>query len=277
VADPAVITRRELRSQSGFSLIEIVVVLLIVSLLAGSGASVALRVSRGNMQQKTLARLKTIYTGMVGDPERGYYGYLGDMGELPDTNLIQLFVRGSQTPGVADSIDGIVSGYDGPYVLEGTHDTLGFVDAWNSQIVYTPGTPQLTSLGPDRTLGTADDIVFPPNAPQVSGTLTVTVRGLRAASGVAVGLRSDEASVQVFETRASDNTRATAAVSYTGSQGSGLWVTDAALQRGYHGVLVTGLDATGSGGRDFSGSLSRAVIEVSKGPAFAELYLEEAP
>jgi len=265
------------RRDAGFSLIEIVVVLVIVSLMAGSGAAVALRVSRGNLKERTLLKLREIHAGMVGAPERGYFGYLGDMGELPDTALTQLFIKGSQPSGVADLVDGILSGYNGPYVLNGTHDTLGFVDAWNSQVLYTPGSAQLTSPGPDRSLGTSDDIVYPPNTPAISGTLTVTVRGLLVSGGLPLTLRSDEASVQVSYTRSSDNSRDVASVSYTGAQGSGLWVTDQALHRGYHGIQVTGLDASGSGGRDFSGSVARAVVSISGGPAFAEILLEEAP
>jgi len=263
--------------EAGFSLIEIVVVLTLLSLLAGAAASVALRTTRGNLKQRTLARLQEVYHGMLGDPKNGDFGYLGDMGELPDTELSQLFIRGSQTPGTLDAVDGILSGYGGPYVLNGTHATLGFVDFWGSQIRYTPGTAQLTSLGPDRTLGTGDDIVYPSAEPILSGTVTVMVRGLVAAGEAQLNLRSDEAAVSVSYTRAADNSRALATTQYTGPEGSGIWATDVPLHHGYHGVTVTGLDATATGGRNFSGSVSRGVVTVAYGPAYIELSLEEAP
>ena len=251
-------------------------VLAIVSLMAGAASVVALRATQGNLKQKTAMRMQEIMTGMIGTPARADFGYLGDMGELPDSGLTQLLMRGSQTAAVADSVDGIVSGYAGPYlVLGGTASTTP-VDFWGSSFSYTPGTPQLTSLGPDRTLGTADDIVYPSVAPVVSGAVTVTVKGLLSAGGPPINLRSDEASVAVFHTRASDNTRAQATVSYTGAQGSGIWLSSA-VHLGYHGVSVTGLDATGSGGRSFSGSRARSIVTVSRGPAFVELLLEEAP
>ena len=261
---------------AGFSLIEIVIVLALLSLIAGAASSVALRATRGNVKQKTLARMQELVTAMLGDPERGEYGYLGDMGELPDTSLTQLFLRGTQPAALADPVDGILSGYNGPYILNSGNAVTGFVDFWNSTIRYTPGSAQLTSLGPDRTLGTADDIVYPSAAPVLTGTVTVVVKGLLSAGGPPIGLRSDEASVAVFHTRASDNTRAQIATSYTGAQGSGVWLSGA-VHLGPHGVSVTGLDASGSGGHDFSGAAARSVVSVSRGPVVVEILLEEAP
>jgi prepilin-type N-terminal cleavage/methylation domain-containing protein len=261
---------------AGFSLIEVVIVLALLSLMAGAASSVALRATRGNVKQKTLARMQELVGAMIGDPARNEFGYLGDMGELPDASLTQLFVRGAQQPAVADPVDGIVSGYNGPYILNAGDAATGFVDFWNSAIRYTPGSAQLTSLGPDRTLGTADDIVYPSAAPLLTGSVTVIVKGLLAAGGPPIGLRSDEASVAVFHTRASDNTRAQIATSYTGAQGSGIWLSGA-VHLGPHGVSVTGLDASGSGGHDFSGAVGRAVVSVSRGLVVVELLLEEAP
>jgi prepilin-type N-terminal cleavage/methylation domain-containing protein len=266
----------ERRNAAGFSLIEIVVVLALLSLVAGAASSVALRATRGNLKERTLVPMREIVTAMLGDPSRGDFGYLGDMGELPDSALTQLFVRGAQQPALADPVDGIVSGYNGPYILNSGTAATGFVDFWSSAFQYTPGTAQLTSLGPDRTLGTADDIVYPSAAPLLSGTVTVVVKGLLAAGGPPIQLRSDEASVAVFHTRASDNTRAQIATSYTGAQGSGIWLS-AAVHLGLHGVAVTGLDASGSGGHDFSGSVSRALVAVIRGPAVVEVLLEESP
>ena len=263
-------------AERGFSLIEIVVVLALLSLIAGAASSVALRATRGNVQQKTLARMQEIVSALIGDPTRNEFGYLGDMGELPDTSLTQLFVRGTQPPAVADPVDGIVSGYNGPYILNSGSAATGFVDFWNSAIRYTPGSAQLTSLGPDRTLGTVDDIVYPSAAPLLTGTVTVIVKGLLSAGGPPIGLRSDEAAVAVFHTRASDNRRAQIATSYTGAQGSGVWLSGA-VHLGAHGVSVTGLDASGSGGHDFSGAAGRAVVSVNRGPVVVEILLEESP
>jgi prepilin-type N-terminal cleavage/methylation domain-containing protein len=263
-------------ASAGFSLIEIVVALALLGLLAGAAAAVSVRVIRGNLQERTVLRMRALLTAMIGNPDRSDHGYMGDMGGLPDTSLTQLFLRGSQRPAVADATDGIISGYNGPYILEGADPTRGFVDFWNSAIVYTPGIAQLTSLGPDRTLGTADDIVYPSVAPVLSGTITVLVRGQLNSGGPPIALRSDEASVQVYYTRTSDHTRAAASVLYSGSQGSGIWITASPVHLGDHGVLVTGLDGTATGGRNFSGSVARDIVTVNRGSAYVTVLLNEA-
>jgi prepilin-type N-terminal cleavage/methylation domain-containing protein len=260
----------------GFSLIEIVVVLAVMSLLAGAAATASLRLLRGNLKQQTLARLTEIMAAMIGQPTPGSHGYLGDMGELPDTSLVQLFVRGAQTPGVASPVDGVVAGYAGPYLLNQGDPARGFVDAWGQAIVHTPGVAQLRSLGPDRTLATADDIVHPLSPAPISGTITIVGRGLPLDGNPAVPLRSDEATVQVFYTRASDNTRALANVSYTGAPGAGVWRTDAALHSGHHSVVITGLDATAAGGRSYAGSVAQALVEIRGAAAFVTLALDES-
>jgi prepilin-type N-terminal cleavage/methylation domain-containing protein len=263
-------------SESGFTLVEIVVALALLSLLAGATAAVSVRVLRGNLGERTVVRMRAILAAMIGDPVRGDSGYLGDMGELPDTALTQMFVRGSQPVAAADAVDGILSGWNGAYIIEGADPTRGFLDAWNSAIAYTPGTAQLTSLGADRNLGTADDIVYPSVSPVLAGAITVLVKGQLSSGGPPVTLRSDEASVQVYYTRASDNTRAAATVSYTGAAGAGIWKTTTALHKGDHGIVVTGLNASGAGGHDFSGSNSREIARVTQGPAFVTVLLEEA-
>jgi prepilin-type N-terminal cleavage/methylation domain-containing protein len=262
--------------ESGFTLIEIVVAIALLSLLAGATAAVSVRVLRGNLGERTVVRLRAILTAMIGDPVRGDSGYLGDMGELPDTSLSQLFVRGAQPVASADAVDGILSGWNGAYILDGADPTRGFVDAWSSAIAYTPGTAQLTSRGPDRTLGTADDIIYPSVPPALTGAITILVKGQLTGGGPPVTLRSDEASILVYYTRASDNTRVSVSPTYTGAAGAGIWKTATALHKGDHGIIVTGLNASGAGGHDFSGSNARDIARVVQGPAFITVLLEEA-
>jgi len=264
------------RPDEGFALMSALVALILLTLLAGAASAVSVRLRSGNLRLQTTEQLRALLTAMRGDPERGHFGYLGDMGELPDTDLQQLFMLGSQTAGTAHSIDGVTSGFAGPYVRTAANPASPVRDSWGSALRYTPGIAQLTSLGPDRTLGTADDIVVPSLPPLSAGNITVLVRGLPSAGGPAQRMRSDEASVQVFYTRSSDNTRAAASVSYLGAQGSGQWSTDAPVHLGRHGVQVTGLDASGSGGRNYSGSLARDIVALSSGAAYVEILLEES-
>jgi prepilin-type N-terminal cleavage/methylation domain-containing protein len=45
-------------SQAGFSLIEILVAMALLSILAGAGAAVSMRVLRGNLAERTVLRMR---------------------------------------------------------------------------------------------------------------------------------------------------------------------------------------------------------------------------
>jgi prepilin-type N-terminal cleavage/methylation domain-containing protein len=275
-------------SAAGFSLLEIVVALTIMSILAGSGAALALRSVRGNLQDRTLNRMKELMTAMIGNPDRGTFGYLGDMGRLPDSSgggLTLLAQRGTQTASVASSLDGVISGWNGPYVLS-TRPADVPVDAWNSPLLYT-GTAQLTSRGPDRQTGTTasdlDNIVYPAVVPITTGQISVLVKGQLNEGGPPIALRADEASVRVYYTVTTNGgtssggvaTRTELTPTYAGAAGSGIWNTTA-LHLGEHGILVTGLNGTSGGGRNYTGSISRDVVRLSRGTAFVTVLLDEA-
>ena len=249
--------------------------LAVLSLLAGAAATASLRLLRGSLEQRAQQQLERLLVAMIGGAESESHGYLGDMGELPDTDLLQLLVRGSQTPGVQSSVDGVISGYAGPYLLDPVDTSRGFLDPWGSPVAYTPGSAQVRSAGPDRTLATDDDIVHPLAPAKVSGTITVVVRGIPLGGQPALALRSDEATVEVVITRASDNGRALQSVTYTGAPGAGVWLTDAPVHSGLHSVIVTGADATGAGGRSYVGAVAHVLVEVRGTPAFVTVTLDE--
>jgi prepilin-type N-terminal cleavage/methylation domain-containing protein len=266
-------------SQAGFSLIEILVAMALLSILAGAGAAVSMRVLRGNLAERTVLRMRAVMTAILGDSARATSGYLGDMGE-PPTDLRQLFEAAGQQAAVVDPTDGIVSGYNGPYILEGIENGVGIRDFWGTPLVVGPGTLQLTSFGPDRQPAGGDDIVVPAVQPVIAGAVTVIVKGMLNDGGPPISLRSDEAQVRITYTRPDTNQRDDATVSYSGPQGSGIWRTaapTAALHLGDHAVLVTGRDGPPTAGRDFSLSVAREIVHIDRSSVHVTVLLDEAP
>lgn len=246
--------RAPVHSASGFSLLEILVALALLSLLAGAAAPFAAQQIQSHRLRTTQERMRRVITGMVGDPEAGDHGYLGDLGELPPT-LDDLNTRGSKPLYAIDPNDGVGAGYNGPYVPQAGPAGVPFSDAWGTAFQYA-GVAQLTSAGGDRTFGTADDLVYPDAAPVTTGNLTVSVTGVPNDGGADCLLGEDEA--DVFVASSSSGTRSENQI--PGPTGTGGPFGGTGLHNGLHGVRVVGQGV-------WAGSTLRDVVEIRRGTA----------
>jgi general secretion pathway protein G len=147
---------------NGFTLIEVIVVMAIISIMAGIMVPMVYRVWESNDEEITRTRMRDLKIALVGDRRivqngvRTHFGYTGDIGQLP----------GSLTDLIADPG---VSSWNGPYVPAGFDATTFNKDAWDRAIEYVTATDAsgrrsaaaLTSFGADGVAGTADDIGDP--------------------------------------------------------------------------------------------------------------------
>ena len=253
-------TRRRV-ARGGFSLLEILVALVLLSILAGATAPLAMQHVRTQRLRTTLDRMSRIVAGMVGDPARRGHGYVGDMGGLP-ANLADLNTRGVQPLFAVDPNDGIGTGYNGPYVPQTGAAGAAFVDAWGTAFAYVVGVAQISSAGPDRQFGTADDLVVPDAAPVATGNVVVTLTGIPNDGSPSCALGEDDADVFV----ARSNAGARVEDQVFGPVGSGGPFVGGAVHNGLHGVRVTG-------DGDFVGATVRDVVEVRGGSSRLRLSL----
>ena len=257
-------SHRAWRPRSGFTLLEILVALVLLSLLAGAFAPLAIGQIRSERIRVTQERMERVIAGMLGDPSRGGHGYLGDLGELPPT-LPDLNTRGRKPAYVVDANDGIGTGYNGPYVPQVGPAGVPFADAWGMAFAYTPGVAQLTSAGADRQLGTGDDLVYPDVAPVIAGNLSVSVTGVPNDGGVSCLLGEDDA--DVFASSSASGVRTQARL--TGPSGTGGPFNVTGLHKGFHGVRVAGQG-------DFAGATLRDAVEIRGGNAVLRVTLVQA-
>ncbi|MEK6743459.1 MAG: type II secretion system protein [Nitrospirota bacterium] len=150
------------RREKGFTLIEVIVVMAIISILAGIMIPMVYRVWESNDEELTRTRMRDLKIALVGDRRivqngvRTHFGYTGDLGQLP-ASLTDLITD----PGVAN--------WNGPYLPAGFDTTTFDKDAWDRVIAYGTTTDAsgrriaaaLTSYGADGAAATADDIGDP--------------------------------------------------------------------------------------------------------------------
>jgi prepilin-type N-terminal cleavage/methylation domain-containing protein len=161
-------------SRAGFTLLEIIVVIGIITLMAGIMIPMVYRVWESSEVETTKERMLRLKEAMVGNSSqisngvRSNFGFVGDLGQLPP------------------DLDSLISyGTFGPY-LSGGIDTQSFKkDAWGYNLVYTFTTDVsgrrdsavITSLGSDNVPGgieTAEDIQIPIDINEVFSASSVS-------------------------------------------------------------------------------------------------------
>ncbi len=122
-------------NNGGFSLIEVLILIVVIGIAAGSAVqwmSGSVDDVRKNKTEREMEMLATAITGdpeIISDGERADFGYVGDIGAFP-SNLQALY----QNPGG-------YSTWDGPYIEQGfQQDNTGFLyDEWGVAYNYSGG------------------------------------------------------------------------------------------------------------------------------------------
>lgn len=151
-----------LAGRAGYSLIEIIVVVIILGILATVSIRALLTSNEASRTARTRVALDLLAHAIVGNPDlvsggaRADFGYIGDIGALPPNLSALLTNPGGYTT------------WRGPYLsdhftLSGTATAL-FKDAWGQVYTYS-GTPLIQSTGSGSSIsrslaGSVDDLLY---------------------------------------------------------------------------------------------------------------------
>jgi prepilin-type N-terminal cleavage/methylation domain-containing protein len=224
---------KNVRGQTGFTLIEVVMVLVLMAIIGTMTLNGLRGSSDAERWEETRQKMEAIKQAILGDPastsdtERNRFGYLGDMGRMPGSLTV---LTGAEAPAWSfNTYLGIGAGWRGPYYNRPFTAGYGIEqDGWGNAFIYS--TTSLTSRGSDNAGGGsnhATDIVvlFPQSQRLASVGGRITDAG--------VGLGSEV--VQLFYPASGAIVASTAT---TGADGSFVFPT---IPFGARALLVTTL------------------------------------
>ncbi len=117
--------------KKGFALIEVIIIVAVIGILAGILSPLLYKSSEANKTKIVKRELEKIYRACIGDMQNNF-GYLGDMGKLPDS-LTDLYIQGSQpSPTEHPAGSGIFAGWKGPYTDIKNSDSGGIKDPYGN-------------------------------------------------------------------------------------------------------------------------------------------------
>lgn len=170
------------RAVSGFTLLEVVVIIAVLTILATAITPAILQQVMDSKIETTRQEARTLHEAVVGRPDAPTFGFVGDMGRLPETFEELLRPTAGTLMFTTATTRGVGMGWKGPYVNVGDTQDDVLKDAFGRPYVGA-ATGQVRSAGPDGQLETDDDIVFPPTPPVVAGRVMVTVKRVSAEDG----------------------------------------------------------------------------------------------
>lgn len=152
------------RTERGFTLIEIVMVIALVGILSVGGIGLLTNGVNEDRYDLTLERMRRLRIALVGDPDmslggaRSSFGYAGDMGGLPSTAQGLAALTAAPSGAVAwqvDAVNRFGHGWNGPYVSAAVGGQNPLQDAWGRNFSYanSSGVATITSLGADGAAG----------------------------------------------------------------------------------------------------------------------------
>jgi prepilin-type N-terminal cleavage/methylation domain-containing protein len=147
------------RNQRGFSLIEILMALMLISILTYVTLEVVDSSINDAKFDETYQEMQAISNAIMGNPKlqeggsRTSFGYFGDVGAMPTGIADLITIPGGYTAYTVSSANRTAHGWNGPYLEQGDAASDYTTDAWGTAYVYNAGAGTLVSYGANKVAG----------------------------------------------------------------------------------------------------------------------------
>lgn len=169
-----------IQKDAAFSLMEAVVLLVVMAVVVAGVVPLAMRFAVERKLSATRQQMEELHRGIVGDPAKGHFGFLGDMGRLP-ASLDELVEPGGLPLYNLNNTYGVGMGWNGPYVQMTASQTR--LDAFGREFGYGRRRPgQIQSAGPDGEFDTESDLLHPAVEMSYFGTVRIELADSSARS-----------------------------------------------------------------------------------------------
>ena len=160
----------------GFTLIEVIVVIAVISILAAMAVPYAVKIIDQSREEATKKEMEEIHRAIMGDPKMPTAGYLGDMGSAAGQRSPCSTPRGRRRARRRGAL-GVKFGWYGPYVKIGFSAGAYLVDGWGiAPCLQQPRAPgRSAAMGRTAPWAAADDIIYPSSAVIPIGQLLVNL------------------------------------------------------------------------------------------------------
>jgi len=137
---------KHIRLSGGFTLVEIVIVVLALGVLATVAIPRLMGITSSSKNTATREEMRRLKIAIVGSADGNFRGYENDIGSAP-SSLADLVTK----PGSAPYWNKFnKTGWNGPYIDGDQNEYLK--DAWGTNYYYNPGSRVIRSVGSGDTI-----------------------------------------------------------------------------------------------------------------------------
>ena len=154
-----------------FTLLEVTILLVVLSVMIALMVPASIKIITAQKVSSTKREMENVFKSMTGNADRNTYGFVGDLGRLPNSLAELVESQGNALYNTQTTYQ-VGMGWNGPYTMKSVEDIT--TDGFGRTYRFNPnGEGRIVSAGVDGQFGTGDDLPYPPTAYRPYGSVRI--------------------------------------------------------------------------------------------------------